>query len=82
MKNTTRECEVYTGIGGTSSPTGGFVETTVEDVHSIEITRDAKGEYKWTVKMYAKDIQQLKERVESFKEIDADLRGKYLKVGG
>jgi hypothetical protein len=73
MKQTVRNPELV------SEP---FVETTTEDLHSVEVTRNAKGEYQWNIKMYASDNQSLKNKVETIAEIDQTLRGKYKTTGG
>ena len=48
-----------------------YEEITHEELNSVEIGRDTKGNVKWTVKVYDSDVEKAMEKA---KQIDEKLR--------
>lgn len=57
---------------------GGFEEISTSTTDSIELTRNAKGEYQWTIKVYHEPGKD-SEALERLGATDAQLREDYLK---
>ena len=54
------------------------IETVKRELpHSVEVTRNAKGEYGWTVKVYFEDTDGLL-TVDEITDIDAQLRALFV----
>ena len=54
------------------------ITETQEDLNSIEVTRDAKGAYKYTIKIYfSDDAADLDRTVDALEKTMADLRGRF-----
>ena len=63
-------------------PSGsGFVETTENTSDSVELTRNAKGDYQWTVKLYFQPKAEV-EAMHRLDSLDRALRKQYLPQTG
>lgn len=62
------------------APENVFSEITTGDApSSIEVTRNARGDYQWSIKVYMQDSQTLKVYgTEVLRGIDAQLRERFL----
>lgn len=49
------------------------VSKTTDELSSVEVTKDAKGAYKWVIKLYFADEAPLEE----IKRIDGELRNRF-----
>ena len=53
----------------TFTPDGSFTETTTEQQTSIEVSRNAKGEFAWKVKVYNDDLNKIDDDLRQAKQI-------------
>jgi hypothetical protein len=56
---------------------GHIVETRTEEACSIEISRNAKGDYSWSVKVYG-DSEALEDIVRKIKAVDKNIRRRFI----
>ena len=46
--------------------------------HSLELTRNAKGDYQWSIKAYAADLEDLATLPARLEALDADLKARFV----
>lgn len=55
-----------------------WTEAEYAALNSIEVTRNAKGDYQWAIKRYYRPDEEAEQVVSLIAQIDADLRQRYI----